>query len=256
MPPQLVRPAGQVHTASTHVMRSSGQAFPHPPQLFASFVRRTHWPPQSTLPLELPWPASPASGSTDASTPPSPIWFGKQLPTLQTPLKQTSPFAHFTLQSPQFRRSANVSVQAPPHSFWPTAQPQRPLMHVVPPRQAVPHAPQLRSSLFVSTQEEEQFVRPVAQPAAHVPPLQTPSVPVQVVVHAPQFFGSFEMSTQVAAVPVPQRAKPPGQLHVLFAQTSVPPHSFAQTPQLSSSLARSTQDVPHFVRPVEHVVAH
>jgi hypothetical protein len=182
---------------------------------------------------------------------------------VQTPLRQTSPFAHFTLQSPQFRRSANVSVQAPPHSFWPIAQPQALLMQVVPPRHCVVHAPQWLPSLFVSTHEEEQFVRPVAQPAAQVPPLQTPCVPVQAVPHAPQLLGSFEMSTHVPPVVVPapasippQRAKPPGQLHALFAQTSVAPHSFEQTPQWSSSLARSTHDVPHFVRPVEQVVAH
>ena len=64
-------------------------------------------------------------------------------------------------------------------------------MHSLPPVHGVPHAPQLAISLFVSTQEAVQFVRLRAQPSAHAPWLQTPSVPVQAVPHAPQFFGSF-----------------------------------------------------------------
>lgn len=101
IPPQSVSGAGQVHFASVHVIRSSLHALPQPPQWSALDVRRTQAPPQSTLPFELPPPASP---------------FLEQLPAVHAPSRHTSPFSHFVPQSPQFARSEVTSRHAPSHA--------------------------------------------------------------------------------------------------------------------------------------------
>lgn len=235
VPLQFVRPSGQTQAASEQT-KPSGHFFPQPPQLSGSVVRRTHSPPQSTLPLELP-----------ASLP-----LGLQLPAVHAPSRQTSPFAHFVPHAPQFSRSARMLVHWPLHSSCPAGQPQAPFKHSWLFAQTVPHAPQWFSLLFVSTQELLQFVRPVAQPAAHAPWLQTPSVLVQVVPHCPQFFGSFVRSTHVPL----QLVVPVGQPHDPKLHCSVAPHALSHAPQWSSSLAGSTQDAPHCVRPAAHVAEH
>jgi hypothetical protein len=130
-------------------------------------------------------------------------------PVTHAPFEQTSPVPHFVPHPPQFRRSTVVFVQTELHVCSPAAHPHLPAMHSAPPEQVVPQAPQFRRSLFVSTQELVQLVRPVEQPAAHAPWLQTAIVLVQVVPHAPQLFGSFERSMQLA----PHCAVLAGQLH-------------------------------------------
>jgi len=125
VPLQFVRPSGHTHAASEQ-MKPSGHFFPQPPQLSGSVVSRTHSPPQSTFPFELP-----------ASFP-----LGLQLPAVQAPSRQTSPFAHFTPHAPQLSRSATMLVHRSLQSTCPGGQPHVPFKHSWLLGQTVPHAPQ------------------------------------------------------------------------------------------------------------------
>jgi hypothetical protein len=116
--------------------------------------------------------------------------------------------------------------------------------------QAIPQPPQLAASLFVSMHAPLQLVRPVAQPAAHMPALQT-CVP-QDLPQLPQLATSEVRSTHV----VPQRSSPTSHTHLPPLQIWDEPQAVAQSLQCAESLFRSTQLVPHFVSPVEHIAEH
>jgi hypothetical protein len=116
--------------------------------------------------------------------------------------------------------------------------------------QAMPQPPQLAESLFVSTHEPPQSVSPVAQPAAHVPALQT-CVP-QDLPQLPQLPTSDPRSTHV----VPQRSSPTSHTHLPPLQICDAPQAVAQSLQCAESLFRSTQLAPHIVSPIEQVAEH
>jgi len=227
-PPQFVA-VGEMHSQIALLqVKPAPQTLPHAPQLLGSSRRRTHWPPQSTLPFEVP-PSLPV-----------PL----QPPAVHAPARQTSPFAHFVLQPPQFKRSTVTSTHTLLQESSPAGHPHLPEMHCAPFWQTLPHAPQFWLSLFSSTHELLQSVRPVTavlHPAAHLPMAQTAIVLTQFVPQAPQFFGFSERLTQTPLHSVVPAAQP----HAPWRQSFVAAHVVPHAPQLLGSLCLSTHDLPH-----------
>ena len=118
-PPQSVNGGTCVGQAQTPLAQTNplGQTWPQDPQLFGSSVKRTHWPPQETLPFD-----------TDASV----LFCPEQPPATQAPPEQTSPLAHFTPHPPQLMTLTVVSTHTPPQSCCPLAQEHLPRLQVCP----------------------------------------------------------------------------------------------------------------------------
>ena len=233
-PLQLVAlPEAHTHAAFEHV-NPALQVLPHAPQLSGSSMRRTHCPPQSTFPFEVP-----------ASPPPQP-------PAVQLPARQTSPFAHFVLQAPQFSRSTVTSTQTLLQDSSPAGHAHVPATHCCPFWQALPQAPQLKLSPFSSTHALLQFDSPVAHPAAQAPRLHAAIVLTHVVAHAPQFFGSSARFTQEPL----HGAVPEGHTHSDSPHCSVAPHFVPHPPQLLGSLVLSTHALLHSTSPAAHPALH
>jgi hypothetical protein len=128
-----------------------GQAPPHPPQLFASFKKSTHWLPHiEKPPLH---PQAPHWHETLQVCEPlaSQIWVA---PDAHAPWPAHAdqadhvPPVHVRVCMPQLPHACD---DAPLHVHWP-------LWQVEPVGQAFPHVPQLPLSVVTSTHEPPQAV--------------------------------------------------------------------------------------------------
>jgi hypothetical protein len=226
VPAQLEVPVGQVHWLFSQT-RLPPQASKQRPQLALFEVKSTQVPPHCDRPL--------AAHRT-----------------AHVPLLQTGAVGGQTLpHAPQFALfevvSTHVLTPRRPtgHSLYPGEQAHVPSMHGPPAAHTLPHAPQLRLlfSTLTHVVPHRVWPAPVLQPAMHVPPAHVwPGG--QALPHPPQLRGSTRMSEQV----VVQRVSLAPQVHWLLTQLAPEGHGVLQVPQLSGSLVRSTQELPHVAR--------
>ncbi len=183
---------------------------------------------------------------------------------------QTSFCWHWLPQAPQLSglvwRLTHARVVVPP-----TGQLVRPVEHAGPalhvpasqicvPVQTVPQAPHARGSYLVSRQIvapiEVQAVRPGRQ--THLPVPSQTSEFWQSLPHMPQWFGSSVVSVHACAPPKPLLHSvfmPSGQVHAPARHAEPLGQRKPQVLQLSGSVLRSTQRVPHIDAPALHLQA-
>jgi hypothetical protein len=135
-------------------------------------------------------------------------------PAVHTPPAHDSPSAHTRPHEPQLAVLIIVLMQAPPHSAFGAAQPHDPLVHAVPPVQALLQKPQLVGSEARIAQLGPHFSSPAAQLLVHAPCEQTCSW-AQTVPQLPQFKASDVVLTQA----MPHALRPPAHTHMLPAHS-------------------------------------